>query len=112
MDRRNFISLTTLATVALSLPLVKTQHEDYVAWFKKEFGASPYYVAPNNKHYFQNLIGLREHWQSPTPVYRRYFTNIYGKVGAYTQESWESRQKEMLKNLDVLTFNEYKQHIV
>ena len=111
MKRRKFIIGSLAVLTVPMLPNIQTKEvfvEDYVAWFKKEFGESPYYITPNDEYYVTNLINVRKGWSSPTPIYRRAFGDVIRK---YTQEEWDIRQKEELEMLKVLTFEEYKRYI-
>ena len=76
-----------------------------VDWFKKEYGAAPDYIAPNDKYFVDNLLEARKNAMNSTP------TNFYGTKNYYTKETWDEVRHDFLEKTKVLTFKEYKQYI-
>jgi len=111
MKRRKFIFGTLAVLTVPMLPSFKTKEEDflkeyreYFFWFKKEYGESPVYTAPNGKFFIDNLIDARERAMNSTP------TNFYGE-NYYTKETWSEVRHDFLEKTKVLTYGEYLEHI-
>ncbi len=102
MKRRKFIfGMLAVLTVPM-LPNIQTEptYEEYVAWFKKEYS-----VTPDTTYHgiscVGDLVGLRKDFELSNSILRQ----------GYTQQGWDKRRKKVLKELKVLTFEEYKRYI-
>jgi len=105
MKRSNFIKLLSIGSIACLLPLYNNPNpptlEGYVAWFKKKYNCHPY----GSYHGLVNageLEGLRNDFAHDNPLLKNGYVSI---------EAWEKRKKQVLTEMKVISFEEYKRYI-